>query len=86
MLYTALDPSRFLAHYLELNFETSVILLQNLNSPNLCNGTRLQIKMKNNSIIVAVISMIPTDLSFQYKHLKFPVKLSYSITIIKLQR
>lgn len=84
---------------LKLKVASPVILLRNLSSPKLCNGTRLCIKNLQNNIIEASIMtgkekgktvfipripLISTELPFRFKRLQFPVKLAYSMTINKL--
>ena len=69
-----------------------------LTSPS--NGTRLSVKklmtniieatiltgpFKGEDILIPWIPMIPTDMSFQFKRLQFPIRLAFAITIKKTQ-
>lgn len=77
------------------------MLMRNLDAYRLCNGTRLRMtKLQQNIIgatiltgvgkgecvIIPRISIIPTDLPFQFKRVQFPVKLNFAVTINKAQR
>lgn len=94
------DVSRLPPHSLKLKTGTPIVLLRNLKPPNLCNGTRLQVKFLRNNVIGATvltgpavgqtvliprIPMIPTDLPFNFKRIQFPVKVSFAVTINKAQ-
>ena len=96
----SLEISGIPSHTLHLKTGTPIMLLRNLDPPNLCNGTRLSVKKLSNNIIEATIltgpasgkdvfipriPVIPSDLSFQFKRLQFPVSLSFAITINKAQ-
>ena len=75
-------------------------MLRNINQLKLCNGTRLSVKKSMTNIIEAKIltgpfkgedvlksriPMIPTDMSFQFKRLQFPIQLASAIIINKAQ-
>lgn len=75
-------------------------MLRNINQPRLCNETRLIVKKLMDKIIEAMIikekyegedvlipriSMIPTDLSSDFKRLQFPARLAFAMAINKLQ-
>ena len=73
-------------------------MLRNINQPKLCDGTRLSVKklmtnimeakiltgpFKGKDVLNPWIPMIPTDMSFQFKRLQFPIRLAFAITINK---
>ena len=73
-------------------------MLRNINQAKLCNGTRLSVKkfmtniieakiltgpFKGEDVLKPRILMIPTDMSFQFKKLQFPIRLAFAITINK---
>ena len=75
-------------------------MLRNINQPKLCNGTRLSVKklmtniieakiltgpFKGEDVLIPRIPMIPTDMSFQFKRLQFPIRLAFAIMINKAQ-
>ncbi|XP_013783912.1 uncharacterized protein LOC106468060 [Limulus polyphemus] len=76
------------------------MVLRNLDPPRLCNGTRLAVKMlmphvieatilsgcgKFEDVFITIIPVIPTDMPFEFKRLQFPIRLSFSMSINKLQ-
>jgi ATP-dependent DNA helicase PIF1 len=103
-IYLKMDVCVYVAglppHRLLLNVGFPIILLWNLDSPKLCNGTRLCVKkMLGNVIEVTVLTgtgegetvfipwipLILTDLPFNFKRLQFPVRLVFEISINKSQ-
>ena len=72
-----------------------IILFQNKNPPGLCNVTRLLVKKMVNNVIEATIltgkfkgedvqlqriEMKPTDMSFKYKRLQFPMQIAFAMS------
>ncbi|XP_044741909.1 uncharacterized protein LOC123302881 [Chrysoperla carnea] len=87
----SLDIPGMPLHCLKLKVGSPIILLRNLNSPQLCNGTRLCVKQLQNNVIKAKIltgkdkvntvfipriPLISNEMSINFKRLQFPVKLA----------
>ncbi|XP_003740209.1 ATP-dependent DNA helicase RRM3-like [Galendromus occidentalis] len=96
----SLELSGIPSHILTLKIGVPIILLRNINPPQLCNGTRLSVKnlMKNlieatiltgkykgENVLLPRIPMIPIDLPFEFKRLQFPIRLAFAMTINKAQ-
>ncbi|XP_039602247.1 uncharacterized protein LOC120524463 [Polypterus senegalus] len=97
----SLNPPGMAPNKLFLKVGVPVILLRNLNSLKLCNGTRLRVIALQSNIIEAsiltgcakgekvFIPRIPmissNDYPFQFKRLQFPIKLCFALTINKAQ-
>jgi len=96
----SLEPSGLPSHKICLKIGIPIMMLRNLNPPELCNGTRLIIINLHNNVIEAKIitgqgqgknvfipriPMIPTDYPFLFKRVQFPIRPCLSITINKAQ-
>ncbi|VDK83626.1 unnamed protein product [Onchocerca ochengi] len=96
----SLDLPRISPTVLQLKIGLSIIMLQNINQPKLCNGTRLAVKklmsnvveaavltglFKSKNFLIPRIPMIPMDMPFQFKSLPFPIQLAFAFTIKKSQ-
>jgi hypothetical protein len=88
-------------HVLTLKNGVPIILLRNINPPRPCNGTKLPVKKIMNNIIEATIfngkfkeedkllariTLISTDMPFEFKRLQFPVRLAFAMIINKAHR
>ncbi|XP_062520112.1 uncharacterized protein LOC134195086 [Corticium candelabrum] len=96
----SLDLSGMPPHNLKLKVGCPVMLLRNLDAPDLFNGTRLIIKQilphvleatiltglaQGKDIFILRIPLIPSDLPFQFKRLQFPLNVCFAISINKSQ-
>jgi ATP-dependent DNA helicase PIF1 len=52
---------------------------------NIIEDTILNGKLKGEDVLLPRISMIPTDMSFEFKRLQFSVRLTFVMTINKVQ-
>ena len=53
---------------------------------NIIEATILTGPFKGEDVLIPQIPLIPTDMSFQFKRLQFPIRLAFAITINKAQR
>jgi ATP-dependent DNA helicase PIF1 len=87
-------------HNLVLKIDSPIMLLRNLDAPRLCNGTRLCVKSlmphvieatiltgcaKGEDVFIPRIPMVPTDMPFEFKRLRFPVRFAFAMSINKAQ-
>ncbi|GFX26055.1 ATP-dependent DNA helicase [Trichonephila clavipes] len=96
----SLELSGVPSHKLEFKVGIPVLFMRNLDTPRLCNGTRLRItdlgrhivmttiltgEAKEDNVLILRIPIIPNNLPFNFKRLQFPLKVAFSMTINKSQ-
>ncbi|GFV11834.1 ATP-dependent DNA helicase [Trichonephila clavipes] len=97
----SLDLSGVPSHKLELKVGVLVLLMRNLDAPRICNGTRLRItelgrhivnatiltgEAKGDNVLIPRIPIILNNLPFNFKHLKFPLKVVFSMAHQQIAR
>ncbi|XP_060876608.1 ATP-dependent DNA helicase PIF6-like [Metopolophium dirhodum] len=93
-------PSGMPPHKISLKVGVPIILLRNLNSPRLCNGTRLRVTSltknvieadiltgcaKGEKIFLPKIPLYPNDFPVKFGRVQFPIKVCFAMTINKAQ-
>jgi ATP-dependent DNA helicase PIF1 len=96
----SLEPTGIPSRNLQLKVGVPIMLLRNLDPPELCNGTRLSVKnlyshlieatiltgcAKGRDVFIPWIPLIPIDLPFYFKRIQFPVRLAFAVSINKAQ-
>ena len=96
----SLEPPEIPPNSLLLKVGSPIILPKNLDAPRLCNGARSFVKSlmphvieattltgraKGEDVFIPRILLIPTDTSFEFKRLQFPVRLAFAMSINKAQ-
>jgi len=96
----SLEPTGIPLRNLQLKVRVRIMLRRNVFPPELCNGTRLCVKIlyshlieatnltgcaKGRDVFIPRIPPIPTDLSFDFKTIQFPVRLAFAMSINKVQ-
>ena len=96
----SLEPTGIPSRNLQLKVGVPIMLLRNLDPPELCNGTRLSVKnlyshligatiltgcAKGRDVFIPWIPLIPIDLPFNFKRIQFPVRLAFAVSINEAQ-
>ncbi|XP_029635072.1 uncharacterized protein LOC115210609 [Octopus sinensis] len=87
-------------HNLTLKPDAPIMLLRNFDPPRLCKGTRLTVTSvkphvlqatiitgnnKEENVFIPNLPLVPTNVPFEFKRLKFPIKLNFGISVRKSQ-
>ncbi|XP_022160025.1 uncharacterized protein LOC111026279 [Myzus persicae] len=93
-------PSGMPPHKISLKVGIPIILLRNLNSPRLCNGTKLRVTSltknvieakiltrcaKGEKIFLPKIPLYPNDFPVKFRRVQFPIKVCFAMTRNKAQ-
>jgi hypothetical protein len=94
----SLEPTRIPPRNLQLKVRVLIMLLRNLDPPEMCNGTRLCVKnlyshlieatilrgcAKGRDVFIPQIPLIPTDWPFDFERIQFLVRLAFPMSINK---
>ena len=74
----SLEPAGMPPHSLVLKVGSPIMPLRYLNAPRLCNA-------KGGDVFIPRIFMVPDDMPFEFKRLRFPVRLAFAMSINKAQ-
>ncbi|XP_029651256.1 uncharacterized protein LOC115224488 [Octopus sinensis] len=92
----SLDPPEMPSHRLTSKKEVPIMVLENLDPPKMCNGTKLIVRQmhphlleatnltgqgKAEDVFIPRIPLIPAEISFEFKRLQFPARVCFAMLI-----